>query len=376
MAVALEELYREIEPLYDIRLVTESCFHKIIEWTHIVENPEFIKLLHGDELIFNAGLQYTSADWMMDFVKRLIDAGAGGLVISLHDGKEYSQELLDYCNEKHFPLFTAGWNTPYMDVMRIFASVLLKNEQRETNLNTAFKNAIYYPENEAAYIPYFEYNGYYRDMEYIMAVLSCNAYWQEDGNKRLQEIARELHYLLQHGIVVYEDNMLLIMVAEQEKEHLKRVLQKICGLDQQVYVGIGTEVSRLQELQESYEHAMTAYQLTKTAIETNILVYEELGVYKLLSDLRHPELGESFIKEVLGALIQYDERNGTDYIEILKAFFENDCSILHTSQSIYCHKNTLNYKMNKVKEILGYDIMSNENRARIMVALYFMKMRA
>ena len=40
MAVALEELYQEIEPLYDIRLVTDSCFHKIIEWTHIVENPD------------------------------------------------------------------------------------------------------------------------------------------------------------------------------------------------------------------------------------------------------------------------------------------------------------------------------------------------
>ncbi len=375
MAVALEELYREIEPLYDIRLVTESCFHKIIEWTHIVENPDFIQLLHGDELIFNAGLQYTSADWMMDFAKRLIDAGAGGLVISLHDGKGYSKELLDYCNEKQFPLFTAGWNTPYMDVMRLFAEVLLKNEQRETNLNTALKNAIYYPENEAAYIPYFEYNGFYRNMEYIMAVLSCNAYWEEGGNKRIQEIARELGYSLEHGIVVYENNILLIMVSEQEKEHLKGVLQKICGSDCQVYVGIGTEVPRLQELRESYEHAMTAYQLTKTAIETNMLMYEELGVYKILSDLRHPELGESFMEEVLGELLRYDEQNGTDYMEILKAFFENDCSILHTSRVIYCHKNTLNYKMNKVKEILGYDIMSNENRARIMVALYFMKMR-
>lgn len=376
MAVALEELYREIEPLYDIRLVTESCFHKIIEWTHIVENPEFIKLLHGDELVFNAGLQYTSADWMMDFVKRLIDAGAGGLVISLHDGKGYSQELLDYCNEKHFPLFAAGWNTPYMDVMRLFAEVLLKNEQRETNLNTALKNVIYYPENEAAYIHYFEYNGFYRNMEYIMAVLSCNAYWEENGNKRLQEIARELRYSLERGIAVEENDRLLIMVSEQEKEHLKNVLQKICGLDHQVYVGIGTEVSRLQDIQESYEHAMTAYQLTKTAIATNILAYEELGVYKILSDLRHPEIGESFINEVLGKLIRYDGENGTNYLEILKAFFENDCSILYTSRAIYCHKNTLNYKMNKVKEILEYDIMSNENRARIMVALYFMKMRA
>ena len=234
---------------------------------------------------------------------------------------------------------------------------------------------IYYPENEAAYIHYFEYNGFYRNMEYIMAVLSCNAYWEEDGNKRLQEIARELHYLLEHEIIVEENGRLLIMVSEQGKEHLKKVLQKICASDSRVYVGIGTEVSGLRELQESYEHAMTAYQLTKTAIETNILAYEELGLYKILSDIRHPELGERFIEEVLGSLIRYYEQNWTDFMKILEDFFKHDCSILHTSKAIYCHKNTLNYKMNKVKEILGYDIMSNENRARIITALYFMKMR-
>lgn len=376
MAVALEELYQEIEPQYDIRLVTDSCFRKIIEWTHIVENPEFIKLLHGNELIFNAGLQYTSEAWLLEFIRKLIEAGAGGLVISLHDGKTYSQRVLDYCNANQFPLFAAGWNTPYLDVMRLFASVLLKNEQRETNLNTALKNAIYYPENEAAYLHYFEYNGFYRNMGYIMAVLSCNAYRSKDGNKRFQEIERELHYSLERGIAVEENDRLLIMVSEQDIVLFKRVLQKICDADPQVYVGIGTEVSRLQELQESYEHAMTAYQLTKTAIETNILLYEELGMYKILSDLKHPKLGESFIGEVLGSLIQYDKRNKTSYLEILRAFFENDCSILYTSEAVFCHKNTLNYKINKVKEILGYDIMKNENRVRIMVALYFMKMRA
>lgn len=375
MAVALEELYQEIEPLYDIRLVTESCFHKIIEWTHIVENPEFIKLLHGNELIFNAGLQFDSDEWMLDFVRSLNEAGAGGLVLSLHDGKRYSKQVLDYCNENRFPLFAAGWNTPYLDVMRLFASVLLKNEQRETNLNTALKNAVYYPENEAAYLHYFEYNGFYRNMKYIMAVLSCNAYRDKHGNKRMQEIARELHYSLERGLVVEEGGRLLIMASRQNKEQVKQVLESICGCDCQVYAGIGTEVSKLQKLRQSYEHAMTAYQLTKTAIEKNILAYEELGVYKILSDLRHPELGEKFIDEVLGRLIQYDEENGTDYLEILKAFFENECSILHTAKAVYCHKNTMNYKMNKVKEILGYDIMSNGNRARIMVALYFMKMR-
>lgn len=95
-------------------------------------------------------------------------------------------------------------------------------------------------------------------------------------------------------------------------------------------MGIGDVVMRLQDLEDSYEHAMVAYQLTKTAIATNLLVYDELGVYKVLSDLRHEDTGEAFIREVLGELIDYDEKENTDYLDILKAFFENECSIVHT----------------------------------------------
>lgn len=371
----MEELYREVEPMYDMHLVTKSCFHKVIGWTHIVENPEFIELLHGDELIFSAGIQYTSEEWLMDFVQRLIAAGTGGLVLSLHEGNCYPQRIVDYCNRKKFPLFSSGWKTPYLDVMRIFASILLENEQRDTNLNEALKNAIYYPEHEVAYLHHFEHNGFYRNMYYIMAILSCHAYREGEENKRLQELAKQLQYSDFRGVVVTDEDRLLIMVADKTVKQVQRIFQKICKQDMQVYVGIGDVVMRLQDLEDSYEHAMVAYQLTKTAIATNLLVYDELGVYKVLSDLRHEDTGEAFIREVLGELIDYDEKENTDYLDILKAFFENECSIVHTAQAMYCHKNTMNYKMNKVKEILGYDIMSNENRTRIMVALYFMKMR-
>lgn len=374
MAVALEDLYREIEPMYDMRLVTDSCFHKVIEWTHIVENPEFIELLHGDELVFSAGIQYTSEEWLMDFVQKLIDAGTGGLVLSLHEGQNYPQRIIDYCNEKEFPLFSSGWKTPYLDVMRIFASILLENEQRETNLNEALKNAVYYPEHEAAYLHHFEHNGFYRNMRYTMVILSCHAYREGEENKRLQELAKQLQYSDFRGIVVEDEDRLLIMIAEKTLKQVQQIFQTICK-DSRVYAGIGDMVNRLQDLKDSYEHAMVAYQLTKTAIATNLLIYDELGVYKVLSDLKHEETGEAFIQEVLGQILEYDEKEDTDYLEILKAFFKNDCSIMHTAQAMYCHKNTMNYKMNKVKDILGYDIMTNENRVRIMLALYFMKMR-
>lgn len=375
MAVKLVELYKEIEPLYDVRLVTKSCFGKVIEWTHIIENPAFIKLLHGGELIFSAGIQYSSVEWMIDFVERLMEADAGGLIVTFPDGDEFPQEVIDFCNEKEFPIFSAQWDTSYMEIMRLFAEILLKNEQRDTNLVSALRNAIYYPENEDTYLNHFEHHGFYRNMKYVMAVLSCNSYRTSEGNKRLKQIARSIQYSGYKQVTLEEEDRLIIMFVESGEGSVKEEFQKLCDSDRKVYAGLGTEVFRLQDLKESYEHAFSAYQLTKSAISTNFLVYDQLGVYKVLLDMKHPEIGEIFIKEVLGELISYDEMNETDYMEILLAFFEHDCSILHTAEAIYCHKNTLNYKMNKIKEILGYDIMTNENRTRIMVAFYFMKMR-
>ncbi|MDO4515307.1 MAG: PucR family transcriptional regulator ligand-binding domain-containing protein [Lachnospiraceae bacterium] len=375
MAVELEELYEAIQPLYEVKLVTESCFKKRIEWTHIIENPDFTRLLHGNELVFSAALQYTSEEWLFDFVKRLIQANAGGLIISTKKEAKISPRIIAYCNEQHFPLFDSDWDTPYLDIMRMFAEILLRNEQRDTTLATALKNAIYFPGNEEAYLPHFERNGFFRNMQYMMVVLSCNRYRTENGNPRLMELAKKIQYSKYKCIVAEEGARLFVMVAGEDKNTVKQELTKICQKDKGVYVGIGEVVTGLRSLRDSYEQAVSAYQLTNTAIASNILVYEELGVYKILADLRHPELGEAFVEEVLGPLIKYDQENHTEYLGILKEFFKNDCNILRTSEAIFCHKNTLNYKMNAIKKIMNCDIMSNENRTRIMVALYFVSMR-
>ena len=63
-----------------------------------------------------------------------------------------------------------------------------------------------------------------------------------------------------------------------------------------------------------------------------------------------------------------------EYMKILDEYFRNDCSVIETSKALYCHKNTLTYKIHKIRDILGYDIHSNENRTKIMIALYIMRL--
>lgn len=61
-------------------------------------------------------------------------------------------------------------------------------------------------------------------------------------------------------------------------------------------------------------------------------------------------------------------------MKLLEIYFENECSAVKTSKAIYCHKNTLAYKLDKIKKILGYDILKNENRVKIMLAIYILRL--
>lgn len=376
MAVELIDLYSDIRSRYNVKLHTSSCFGKKIGWVHIVENELFAQFLHGNELIFTSGVQYTSEEWMKDFVDMLCNKHAGGLILGFPEGRKFSKEIIEYCNEIQFPLFSASWDTPYIDIMRRFSEILLQNEKKKTNLVSALKNAIHYPNNLELYVKDFESNGFFQGMAFCVFLLSCHTYHTEDGNKALAKIKEDLSYFLKKTVLYEEKDILIILAVGDQISLLHKGIIEQCKKDANIYAGAGETVTSVKDIYKSYEMAKTAYQLTKTTIPRNFLTYKELGIYQLLTDYREKSIYRHFVKETLGKLIDYDKKHETEYMYILETYFENECSIICTAKALYCHKNTLSYKIGKIREILGYDILLNENRMKIMVCFRILRLES
>ena len=140
----------------------------------------------------------------------------------MHCGTDFmdiSQDIITYCNEIEFPLFSATWKTLYIDIMRSFPVILLRNEQKQTNLSTALKNAIFFSDNEKLYVGLLEENGFFRDLNYNIIILSCNVYNTERGNEKLAQIQRGIHHILKKQVVYEENNRLVILTTGySEKE--------------------------------------------------------------------------------------------------------------------------------------------------------------
>lgn len=369
MAVELKKLYDDIYNKTDIQLITKDCFHKYIGWVHMVENPEFISLLHGDELIFNSSLNYESDAYRKEFIDELIAKEAGGLILALQDHVKLSENLISYCNEKEFPLFKTKWETSFLKIMRRFSEILLNNERNETNLLEALKNAIYYPSNEALYVKHFERNEFLFEMPYVVTVI------ENHTDNESPMFISHLQHKYEHCIVYEEPTRIILLTTGLSPERLLKDFENLCTKYNSIRVGIGSLESTLNTLHVSFEHAVDACQLAGTAISQNPLCYDDLGVYQILCSLKGSEnIGRTFVLQTLGKLLEYDFENDTNYLQVLKDFFENDCSIIQTANATFFHQNTLKYKIKHIREILGYDITNNENRTKIMLSLYMMSL--
>ena len=376
MAVQLNNLYHEIYAGYDIRLQTESCFDKKISWVHMVENIDFVCLLHGDELVFNSSLNDEPEDIRKEYIDQLIQVDAGGLIIALQTGNTLSAELIEYCNRMQFPIFTASWNTPYINIMRHLAEILLDNERKEMNLVAALKNIISHPQEAHLFLDYFEQNNYSNDITYTIAILGLQNMDIPNKAENMKAIERTIQHTIKQNIIYEENNSLILLVRGYASEQIEKFFSVIFAKHQNIHLGIGSTEMQLSNLHRSYSTAKTAYDLSVRGTFNSPVYYNKLGTYQILTNLKNADtLCPDFIHSTLGKLIDYDKEHHSNYLTLIKDFFDNDCSITQTANATYFHQNTLKYKIKNIKEILGYDITTNENRVKIMLSLYMLELK-
>lgn len=133
--------------------------------------------------------------------------------------------------------------------------------------------------------------------------------------------------------------------------------------------GLGRVVTDLMALRESYREAMHARSIAERLAEPNPLYFGNLSVYRLLFQLEDsPEL-ESFCRDLLGPLIEYDRTQNTRLLETLSAYFAHQTNLSRTATALYVHRNTLLYRMRRIAEITHWDLNDPETRLAVQLAL-------
>ena len=140
---------------------------------------------------------------------------------------------------------------------------------------------------------------------------------------------------------------------------------EVCGVP--CCVGVGTVAANLRELARSYKEAQLSLDVGSVFNKgASVMSYDNLGIGRLIYQMP-TTLCEMFLTEVFrqGSIDCLDDETLTT----IEKFFENNLNVSETARKLFVHRNTLVYRLEKIKKLTGLDIRDFDNAIVFKVAL-------
>jgi PucR family transcriptional regulator, purine catabolism regulatory protein len=168
----------------------------------------------------------------------------------------------------------------------------------------------------------------------------------------------------------------VVLSAEQDPEAVAHSLRgQVQSFGRSA--GVGSMHPGLGGLQRSRHEARQALTIqSRLGIDSTVARFSDLGVYRLLFAAETLPEFDAFHSEILGPLIDHDRDHRADLVETLRAFFDANCSPKDAARRLGVHRNTVLYRLERVKVLTGYDLNDAETRLRLQLALYMNTIRS
>ena len=148
-------------------------------------------------------------------------------------------------------------------------------------------------------------------------------------------------------------------------ELMDRTLTEEVGIPH--VIGIGSVANQLKDIARSFKEAQIAVDVGHVFDEDKtVMNFENLGIGRLIYQLP-TTLCEMFLSEVFkkGSIDSLDEET----LFTIQKFFENNLNVSETSRKLFVHRNTLVYRLEKIKKLTGLDLREFDNAIVLKVAL-------
>ena len=366
MSITLKKLCSDTETKYSGKLIAgKGVMENIVRWVHMVEDRQVPDFLHGNELVFTTGIAHVSRDPLLEFVKRLKQHNAAGVVINIGPYlSDVPKEVIEYCDAENFPLFTLPWRVYIIDITYDFCRKIIENEKLETTACEAFKNLIQNPKQSEKYFSFLEQQGFGRVTPYRVFVMR----FFKDGKNVTEKFEQNNHIKLWHilaqskfypSVMFVSNSRLIVIRQEASDECLKQLtdtLDAIAELKEMSYImGISTERNGYKSVPKLLTEADSAYKSAKIDRKSCVF-YRDTGINKVIFGVADTEILRSFVAENLQEILDYDSKYKTDYAQILYRYLLCDGSVNAVAEYYGLHRNTVNSKIKAIKSIFNIEL--------------------
>lgn len=357
------------------------------------DNINPAQLIHGEELVIITNKSLTDYDdKIVDMIKAMVPKNIAALVINQG---QISENIINYCNEIELPLYELSINLHLIDFSQIVCRVLVEEESKINSRERILTSILFSDQlNVDDLIKQANYLGVDLSGKYRIAVLKMSETKSLDITdegyliemrrkiKKIIENEFKLHGLGKMMILSQMDNTVTMFPSDLfSRDLIVSIFNSIIKIIKSSYkinivIGIGSAYEYISEFKESYREAQNTLHMIKVIdSSSNVYFYEDIGIYSLVSQIRNGKFLDNYVTGKLGELIKSDKIQEGELCKTLETYLDCNCNANATAEILFIHRNTMRYRLDKIKKILGYDLNDLSACLELKLAFIIMKFR-
>lgn len=181
------------------------------------------------------------------------------------------------------------------------------------------------------------------------------------------------------ALIYFKNDFLVLFLPDKDgvSSNFKKTIVNIQKLlstyikDKTIKIGVG-DVHDILHIHKSYNEANTSLKLTEIFINKNIIYFDDLGILKIFIDKNNNidiDTLKKYHDNIILPLLTSDAKNDSNLFETLDTFVKYNFSIPKTSESLFVHKNTLRFRLNKIEDLLNISLNNSEDIFNITLSL-------
>ena len=197
-------------------------------------------------------------------------------------------------------------------------------------------------------------------------------------DRKAQLLAEQLHQLLPYSRwVIYENKLVFLL---QDGNALAALFEPGGALSEylqlnQLSAALSEQTDDLLQLKRCYAQCTVAFDIGMRLHPENLLHrYDDYACHHIGRIISASEAIQDFYHPGVAAIAAYDQENKTELLQTLSEYLQNVDHPTIAAEHLFIHKNTLFFRMNKIREQFGLKLDQGYERLRIQLTLVFMEL--
>lgn len=326
----------------------------ILDWEFF--SREAGQFVYGEFVLTSLLFAKDNPDYILEAVRDLVADGASGLAIKNVYYDTLPVDVVQFADDNAFPIFIFDNSAYFEDIItEVMDKIRFENNYAllETKVDILIKKKL--DKSTVKDIAY-EINSSFHDHFYALYLRRKN--YSDEGEivLMLERIKRNKALGIHCAVLKYRSGILMINTADKAYEPLRKetVEMRLRALDidlSEFFIGVGECHQELGMLDIGISECLHA----ETAAEVStrkLCLFRETGIYSVILPFKDDVWMKGYHKRIVEPIKQYDEKFGTELFTTAMRFVENEGNIMDTAAALFIHKNTVRYRMDKIREVL------------------------